>query len=894
MKLLSILTAICMCATVAFADENFDRNAKGLSIGKVKGRTVVGVTRDTSKVWSLYISNDKTAKYHFSTGKRKTVKWRQPSRNTICIRGLNDAKPNDEVCKLAKPLGRGMDWVTVKIFERDGKVTYQLVDPDAHRGSSQIVYSFPGEAEVAKNSYLYDLREWKGHTVVGRTIKDKEAWFVNFGLDGEMDFVFGSGKRFKGTYTLSKSEVCMKFYDKPAFNGCRKPAVKKNKIAWISTQTGGHTSEIVYMKRTEKPGPKLYKKLSRNKHHMVAIDDQRKTFAAVSRVGAGSVKVYDAKSGLYLASIPQYAQDISFNDAGSKLIGGFRDEVWQADVATGQLDWVTSRDPNATFSELSYSADQNYVLIGDNAGYLNKYDAKTGKFVSKSKVADDYISDIDVNKFGRVLVGTRTGQLFTGQDQNLDDFTMIETLPNPVTIVQFTKSGAGFRVLTKAGNVLKGMTGATKDGMKIVNRQSTGLQASYNLSLSHDQSEMIIAGENGMKLLNSDTLEETLDMPKDATSPYSSVVYLTSQSGFVGTLKDGGLDIWTRDSNALSKLRRFISGNQSNARIRKRKIKEVTDRIEREYKELQAKLGALYNEGKCEDYNTQVSGLRKRDRKENCEAEAIRREQMEIYNTALKQLRCEDAQSFRLEVGIGSEFRERKCIDQRQLKEDRRAFDLAVNTNDCDIVSKFEAKFNKVGAADECHFQSALSADNARQLFFAAVRMDTAKQNDRAKRLYIEVMNRFPDDDLAIDAAKRLTELGDQEAQAKKDAENAAALSAAQKALEQAKRDKDQALREARQREEKAKREAAEARARAAEARAREAEARAKANQQPRRNTACDHVTVGRRFSIKGGGFFGIGDATYTVIGISRAGGVVTARMLGTDIQKQFRCSSVR
>jgi len=174
------------------------------------------------------------------------------------------------------------------------------------------------------------------------------------------------------------------------------------------------------------------------------------------------------------------------------------------------------------------------------------------------------------------------------------------------------------------------------------------------------------------------------------------------------------------------------------------------------------------------------------------------------------------------------------------------------------------------------------------------VKLDSSKQNARAKQLYLEVMNRFPDDDLAIDAAKRLTDLGDQEERDQKDSENAAALKAAQLALEQAKRANDEALRKSKAREAAAKRDADNARVRAAEARAREAEARAKANRQPTRNTACDHVTPGRRFNVKGGGLFGIGDATYTVIGISRSGGVVTGRLLGTDIQKQFSCRSVR
>ena len=269
MKLFTLFAALVLSVTSVAADTDFERNADGIAANKFYKRTIVGVTRDSSKVFSIYFGSGNKAKFHFSSGKKKNVTWRKPSRNIVCFKGLVDNNAAKEVCKYANPLGRGTDWLTVKVFERDGKITYEKVTKNERRGSSQIVYAFDGDVPVSQNSYISDLRKWKGHTVVGRTIKDKEAWFMRLGLDNKMEFVFGSGKHFKGTYTLSKSEICLKFNEKPAFDGCRKPTQKGKRIAWVSTSSGGHTSEIVFMKETEKRGPKIYKKLSSDSYHMV-------------------------------------------------------------------------------------------------------------------------------------------------------------------------------------------------------------------------------------------------------------------------------------------------------------------------------------------------------------------------------------------------------------------------------------------------------------------------------------------------------------------------------------------------------------------------------------------------------------------------------------------------
>jgi outer membrane protein assembly factor BamB len=892
MKFYQILTALFLSATAAIANPNFERNADGQNISKFKGRTIVGVTRDSSKVFSVYLDRDKKAKFHFSSGKRKTVTWRQVSRNIICFKGLVDGKSYEEVCKLAKPLGRGTDWMTVKVFEKSSGITYDKVSKDERRGSSQIVYTFDGDVPVSQNSYISDLRKWKGHTIVGRTIKDKEAWFMQVGLDNKMEFVFGSGKRYKGTYTTTKSEICLKFFDKPAFDGCRKPTIKKGKLAWVSTASGGHTSEIVFMKETEKRGPKIVKSVSKDKFHMLAVDRSYRTLAAVKRSGSGSVELYDTHTLRLLVQIPHYARDVAFSPLGFRVAGNYKNKIWQTNVNSGQVDWAVELDDDITLTELSYALNNRRIIAGSTSGHLYLFDAQNGKLLAKHFINDSSISDIDVRK-AQILVGNKAGQLFAAHFNDLSKFTNFHTAASDITIIKLFDDGQGFFALTKNGQIIKGALGALPSQMAVTNSVETGLSPAYTLAIDQQGAELIVSSATGVKLYKTDTLATVNLHDTSELSDLRSSTYLTRYAGFASALNDGGLNVWARSQKRVANVTAANKNGSETARKRWIRVRDANLEKDRIYNALKSDSDLLYATGKCTAYTAKAAGLPANERKTDCEKAATLRKQTAKYNQMLKDLECQKAEDFRTLNKVGSAFVERRCFATVKINAERAQYEAAKSILDCATIAQFEAKFSEVGAGDECIFQQALTADSARKLYFAAVKMDTSKRNDRAKQLYLEVMNRFPDDDLAIDSAKRLTQLGDQEERNDKDAKNAAALKAAQKALEQAKRTNEEELRKAKAREAAAKRDADNARVRAAEARAREAEARAKANRQPSRNTSCDHVTVGQNFSVAGGGLFGM-TGYFTVIGISRQGGLVTARIAGTDIQKQYRCSRVR
>lgn len=254
MHIATIVASLILLVTapLATAQTNasnlFDKNARGLTLNEVLGDTLVGVTRDGSKTFSLYLDWNKKAHFRFSNGTRNTATWRKPAKDLICFKGLNAKKPWEEVCKLARPRGRGLDWRTVKVNKKAGNTVYfDYVNKTEKSGSSQIVYRFDGNQIINPNSYISDLRKWRGRVVVGRTLKDKEAWMAHLRKSGQIVFVFGSGRKLYGNYTLQRDRICMTFPSQSNSNGCRKPNVKGSKIHWTDAKSGLAISEVVYL-----------------------------------------------------------------------------------------------------------------------------------------------------------------------------------------------------------------------------------------------------------------------------------------------------------------------------------------------------------------------------------------------------------------------------------------------------------------------------------------------------------------------------------------------------------------------------------------------------------------------------------------------------------------------
>ena len=171
--------------------------------------------------------------------------------------------------------------------------------------------------------------------------------------------------------------------------------------------------------------------------------------------------------------------------------------------------------------------------------------------------------------------------------------------------------------------------------------------------------------------------------------------------------------------------------------------------------------------------------------------------------------------------------RDRTAAAARKADEDRLRRALAAQ--DCATVDRLAAALNRPADVRRCKIDKALAANTARAVFLAAGLFDANGDRQAAAELYQAVVERFPEDDLALQAVTRMASLRDmadaERLQQQAAADRAAAERAAAEARQAAERQQAQDAAAQRQRE----------------------SAAATARQ---RASACGHVYDGRLFRL--------------------------------------------
>lgn len=103
---------------------------------------------------------------------------------------------------------------------------------------------------------------------------------------------------------------------------------------------------------------------------------------------------------------------------------------------------------------------------------------------------------------------------------------------------------------------------------------------------------------------------------------------------------------------------------------------------------------------------------------------------------------------------------------------------IAAADLECEKVKVFDEVLGADGQMDECLFNRQIKIGAARDLYLAAAKFDAANERAKARKLYQAIVDRFPNDDLALQSATRLTALADidrrdaEVAKAKEDADH--------------------------------------------------------------------------------------------------------------------------
>ena len=148
-----------------------------------------------------------------------------------------------------------------------------------------------------------------------------------------------------------------------------------------------------------------------------------------------------------------------------------------------------------------------------------------------------------------------------------------------------------------------------------------------------------------------------------------------------------------------------------------------------------------------------------------------------------------------LDGKIGDAPQHAKCLTNKATSDRVEA----MKRLDCDAVRGLDDKATGEKQHAQCVFEKLQKTGTAREIYQKAVDFDLAKDRPKAKTLYQTLRERFPNDDLAIEAAKRLTAMGDVESAEAASARAASAASSAAERAAAAQRDTQQAIERARQ-----------------------------------------------------------------------------------------------
>jgi WD40 repeat protein len=871
--------------TPVLADADFEFNAKGMTLRNSVGRTLVGVTRDRSNTWSVYLSKSGEAHFKFSSGSSKVATYRLIDSYILCFKGLMSSDKSQEICKRAEQVGRGIDWMTVNLKMKDGKITWERVVSGEITGTSQMVYSFSGRSNVDQSSYISDVSKWAGHVIVGRTLKDKEAWFAILSIDGKVEFVFGSGRKYNGYYTLSKKEICMTFPDNPAANGCRRPTVKGSKVIWVSSDSGGAISELVFMKDIEREGPRraldeIVKDVSD-----YSLTPNRKIIIATAN-SKDELFVIDAATNQKIGSIESIEpQDIEFS-ADSSLMGvAYSGGVEIFALESGAfLSAVEVPQFGADVAEIAFFPDSDEVLIGDKSGRLLAVNWKTGALLRETQFGAEPIVGMAINRNGLIGIATASGAVAVLDAMLQPMIGLAAQALKTFNGVTMTGDGRYFIAASEDKNIYLFDLSQSAD-VKQRSARMPGFKL-FSVDASYLTNRAVVSFGTSLAFVSLPDLKLISTWKNIAERRIDRASYLENGTDIMFMSRNNGIEIWSADVAAAQRIKKYaeqMDVQDDNDLEKLREKFETFSGNSMEYHIRRAESVRLYNEGDCAAYKALHGDLRLADRRNDCDANVELIEIVKKFKIAITQGDCELAESLSEKVSIDS----RDLIECFK-KVQKEAYIFAKEAKDCAVVRDLSAIFGEPEAGSDCELSLVLSDQSSRVMYLAGIKLDASGDHARSKQIYLEIMTRFPEDDLAIDAANRLIALTDFEKADKAQAQAAAETTAAIKAAEARAAAAELAAKKAAN-EVKEQSLAREAEARRADKARRDAVAAQQRAQQPRRKSACDRVYIGMEFK---GGMFGI--FRYRVQGLNAVTGRVTIReVTGGGSSQEISCSQV-
>lgn len=819
-----LVSTVISAPHTAMANSAIERAARGLTLTDAIGWTLIGITRDSSKPWSLYLSPDKQAYFTFSSGSDGVATWRIAADDVICFRGLINNDPQAEICKSTTPQGRGMDWMTVEPVPGGGLLDFQPVT-DEHRGSSQMVFAHEGRHVANQHPVSQNLDDWRGKTVIGRTLRDRETWIADFRADGSVDFIYGSGTRLDGTYTLTRSQICISFPSQPEMAGCRKVIIVDDKLMWANTSDDSYISEVVYTvgSAEDDPTPDYVPRIintignSTRPSYLgnvpdarvaVVADDVENEFIFYDDRNGELITTFNADGGIALATIngPYLAWIDDTGDA----------HIW--DMAAKGGIAIRKFDINGqNVISLKVSRDGAYIAIGlaDSGNILLLATEGSGSQVVLPVTGATHAVPVGFSSDSRNLTVSagETGTAFKSisllsiADENVIGFSDTST-PTPTRLpVQTTLSapdGFSFNLVTMAqigdfGIMIEEADDKSTRKLVQFSIAEGDLTRTRDTALTQTTPTAVSISRSGKDILlgSATGVVTSVDMLRNMAvdtvgasygKPITAITHMGRNGDFVMTQTGKvGLRLVPRtEKNEISLTKN--RDNQSFAVLTQ--IDNEANRIAAEvraaeyaYLLLRSDASAHYKLGRCDEFEALAGDLKPEHQPElSCAENREKNLQQQAFDSAIDGLDCDVASQIFEQSSVGSTDRIQQCHDLVERNAQMVQFNAAVSAFDCDVVENLEGKLERLGASDICKRDKSLASGSPRQMFITGVQFDTAGNTEFAVSIYEEVMSRFPEDDMALQAAARIMVISDREMMAEAQVEREqAALDAKQR-----------------------------------------------------------------------------------------------------------------
>ncbi len=168
-----------------------------------------------------------------------------------------------------------------------------------------------------------------------------------------------------------------------------------------------------------------------------------------------------------------------------------------------------------------------------------------------------------------------------------------------------------------------------------------------------------------------------------------------------------------------------------------------------------ARAASLFRARDCDALEQIAETFREGVSVRECRALHARETAEREFETALEVFDCARAGELADLLG-GQKGRVADCRETVQRRQYEQALAAAVVAKDCESIRMLETRLDKSGGFERCRFDMAMNAATAAEMLSAAERFEAEDDQDRAETIYRELQKRFPDDDLASLAVKRI------------------------------------------------------------------------------------------------------------------------------------------